>query len=67
MKKFKEIDVKRVNEKYVKLLTKTYDKYKEIDILGKKEEGRIDQAQKAETILKLKRTNDGTKYAQTKI
>jgi len=66
MKKLKEIVGQRVNEKYVKLLSKTFDKYKDIDILGNMEH--IEPAQRVKTIHELKRTDgNGTENIRPKI
>ena len=51
-----------MNKKYVQLLRKTFDKYKEIDMLGKIEEEHSEQERRAEKTIKAT-----TKYVQTKM
>ena len=49
----KKYDIRRVNEKYVKLLSTAYDKYKDISVIERREEINSDKEEKKETIVKV--------------
>ena len=49
-RKKNDISIRGVNEKYVKLLSTTYDKYKDITILKRREEIHSDQGEEETTV-----------------
>ena len=51
--KRKKYDTRRVNQKYVKLLSTTYDKYIDLAILKLRDKINSDQEEKEETTVKV--------------